>query len=91
MNQYKKQFQKWDLDHKRLKRAELVYMIAKKRKREQEVPGKDTRFRLQGKEIDDSKIARSQKRLKIGEEDEVPDVGMSEAAYSTYTKLLILS
>lgn len=74
-NQYKKQIGKWGLDKKRIKDSEYQAMLKKKRKREQEVPHKESAFRLRGAEVDSSKISRYKKRKGVNEEDVSSDVG----------------
>ncbi|CAF9931186.1 MAG: hypothetical protein ALECFALPRED_004949 [Alectoria fallacina] len=61
-NQYKKQFKKWKIDHKRLKGAEFKAIVRKKRERERGNPAKNTEFRLRGEKVEGSKIIRYQKR-----------------------------
>ena len=70
--QYKKQLQKWDIDHKRIKSIEYKAMIRKKRQREEDGQ-KESKFQLRGVEIDDAKIVRFQKRHRISEPDQVSD------------------
>lgn len=78
LNQYKKQISKWGLDKKRIKGAEYKAMLKKKRKRELEAPGKESRFILHGEEVPQSKIARFEERMqksgKINEDDTLSDV-----------------
>lgn len=70
--QYKKQLQKWDIDHKRIKSTEYKAMIRKKRQREEDGQ-KESKFQLRGVEIDDAKIVRFQKRHRISEVEQVSD------------------
>lgn len=53
-------------------------MIVLKRKRDLERPGVTTAFRLRGREVDEEKIVKYEKRAKIQEEDVVPDDGESQ-------------
>ena len=75
MNQYKKQFKKWesDLVPKRIEDEEYRAIISKKRKRERAGKTSST-FRWQGAEVKDSNISRFQKRKKILDPDELPEV-----------------
>lgn len=74
-NQYKKQFKKWesDLVPKRITGEVYGAITSKKRKRER--AGKtSSAFRWQGAEVKDSNITRFQKRKKILDADELPEI-----------------
>ena len=70
--QYKTQLQKWDIDHKRIKPTEYKAMVRKKRQREEDGQ-KDSKFELRGREVDDAKIIRFQKRHRVSEPEQMSD------------------
>ena len=66
---------------KRISGREYKAMIGMKRAREEEQPGKETRFRLRGVEVEDSKIERFSKRTRLLEHQAVDDTGKDLTTY----------
>ena len=76
---YKTKFRDWGIDTKRIKPCEYKAMLKRKRKREQDNPGKATEFQLHGEIVPDDKIARwetrMRKRGRITENDAFSQIG----------------
>jgi hypothetical protein len=70
---YKTKFHDWGINTKRIKSCEYKAILKKKRKREQNSPGKATKFQLHGEIVLDDKIVgwetRMRKRRRITEND----------------------
>ena len=64
VKQYKRQFQKWDEDHKRIKATEYKAMIRKKWQH-QKYGCEEITFQLRGRKVDDTKLLDFKSRIRL--------------------------